>query len=186
MLGEKLVALVGVGNWGKNICRNLWEMGVLRSVCDAREEVYQELQRQYPSLRWVASFEELLDDPEVRAMVLATPARTHYELAKKALLAGKDVFVEKPLSLSFQDAQELVNLAREKERVLMVGHILHYHPAVMKLKELVEEGVIGEIQYLYAHRLNMGKVRTEEDVLFSLAPHDVSVLLSLVKCLIHI
>lgn len=178
---KKLVALVGVGSWGRNICRNLWEMGVLHSVCDAREEICQELQRRYPSLRWVGSFEELLDDPEVRALVLATPASTHYELAKKALLAGKDVFVEKPLSLSLQDAQELVNLAREKEKILMVGHILHYHPAVAKLKELVEEGVIGEIQYLYAHRLNIGKVRTEEDVLFSLAPHDVSVLLSLVK-----
>lgn len=181
MEGERIVALVGVGSWGKNICRNLWEMGVLHSVYDAREEIREELKEKYPSLPLGQSFEELLENPEIKATVLATPAKTHYELAKKALLAGKDVFVEKPLSLNLEEARELVSLAQEKERVLMVGHILHYHPAVVKLKELVEKGTIGEIQYLYAHRLNLGKVRTEEDVLFSLAPHDVSVILSLVK-----
>ncbi|MGQ9623681.1 MAG: Gfo/Idh/MocA family oxidoreductase [Candidatus Caldatribacteriaceae bacterium] len=181
MEGKKIVALVGVGFWGKNICRNLWEMGVLHSVYDAKEEIRKELKEKYPSLPLRQSFEELLEIPEVKAIVLATPAKTHYELAKEALLAGKDVFVEKPLSLNLQKARELVDLAQEKERVLMVGHILHYHPAVAKLKELVEKGTIGEIRYLYAHRLNMGRVRNEEDVLFSLAPHDVSVLLSLAR-----
>jgi len=176
---EGFIALLGMGHWGRNIFRNLLEMGVLRTVCDVDERVCEELRKNYPSFRCASSLEEVLADSSLQALVIATPAVTHYELAKKALLSGKDVFVEKPLSLSVKEGQDLVEIAREKGRILMVGHILHYHPAVKRLKELVRGGTIGEIRYIYANRLNLGRVRTEENVLWSLAPHDFSLIFSL-------
>ena len=134
MVEGGFVALLGIGRWGRNIFRNLLEMGVLRTVCDVDERVCEELRKNYPFLRCIPSFEEVLADSSLQALVIATPAATHYELAKKALLSGKDVFVEKPLSLSVKEGQDLVAIAREKGRILMVGHILHYQPAVKKLK----------------------------------------------------
>jgi UDP-2-acetamido-3-amino-2,3-dideoxy-glucuronate N-acetyltransferase len=113
-------------------------------------------------------------------MAIATPAETHSELARRALLAGKDVLVEKPLSLSIEEGRKLVALACERQRVLMIGHLLWYHPAVLKLRELVEEGELGRIQYIYSHRLNLGRIRREENILWSFAPHDISVILGLV------
>ena len=120
-------------------------------------------------------------DPAIGAVALATPAVTHYEMARAALEAGKDVFVEKPLAIEVRQGEELVRLAAEKDRILMVGHILRYHPAVVTLRELIREGRLGKINYLYSNRLNIGKIRTEENILWSFAPHDISVMLSLLN-----
>jgi UDP-2-acetamido-3-amino-2,3-dideoxy-glucuronate N-acetyltransferase len=128
-------------------------------------------------------YTDLLEDGKVKAVAVAAPAALHYDLARKALLAGKDVFVEKPLALRVPQAEELVELARDKKRILMVGHILEYHPAIRKLKELVDAGELGEIHYVYSNRLNLGKVRQEENILWSFAPHDISVILLLVGAL---
>jgi UDP-2-acetamido-3-amino-2,3-dideoxy-glucuronate N-acetyltransferase len=117
----------------------------------------------------------------VDAVAIATPAVTHYEMTKRAIEAGKDVFVEKPLAIDVEQGQVLVNLAEKMKKILMVGHILHYHPAVIKLKQLFSDGALGNVQYLYSNRLNMGKIRTEENILWSFAPHDISVMLGLLK-----
>jgi UDP-2-acetamido-3-amino-2,3-dideoxy-glucuronate N-acetyltransferase len=133
----------------------------------------------YKGIEATSEFDRLLSDPRVEAVALAVPAEQHYALAKKALLAGKDAFVEKPLALEVPQAQELVDLAAREKRVLMVGHILEYHPAVLKLKEFVDAGELGDIHYVYSNRLNLGKVRKEENILWSFAPHDISVILLL-------
>ncbi|MGQ9747626.1 MAG: Gfo/Idh/MocA family oxidoreductase [Candidatus Caldatribacteriaceae bacterium] len=177
----EFIALVGVGYWGKKVLRNLLKLGVLRAVCDTDASVSAEIQEENPFLFCTTSFEEVLRDPAIRALVIATPARTHYELARRALFAGKDVLVEKPLSMRKEEGKELLELARQKSRILMVGHILRYHPAVRKLKELVSGNTIGKPRYIYSHRLNLGKVRTEENVLWSLAPHDFSLILSILE-----
>lgn len=179
MENKRCVALVGAGYWGKNILRNLVNLQVLHTVCDTDEEVLESIKKDYPEVPCTALLEDVLSNPEIQALAIATPAKTHYEIAKRALLAGKDVFVEKPLSLRVAEGEELVRLAQECNRILMVGHILRYHPAVRKLQEMVRDGVIGDVQYVYAHRLNTGRIRTEENVLWSFAPHDVSLFLSL-------
>ncbi len=177
---KRFVGLVGIGYWGKNILRNLYELGVIHTACDFNENTIAQYKTSYSDIHYTTSFDHLLDTPEITAIVIATPAATHYELAKKALLKDKDVFVEKPLALNVKEGQELVQIAREKGRVLMVGHILQYHPAVIKLKELIDSGELGKIQYIYSNRLNIGKLRTEENILWSFAPHDISVILMLV------
>ncbi|MBC7231605.1 MAG: Gfo/Idh/MocA family oxidoreductase [Actinobacteria bacterium] len=154
-------------------------MGVLKAACDPDPEVLVSTREAYPDLALCASFEELLEDPDLTALAIATPAATHYGLARAALLAGKDVFVEKPLALSAREGRELADLARERGRVLMVGHTLQYHPAVRRLKELVSSGELGKVQYLYSNRLNIGRLRAEENILWSFAPHDISVMLML-------
>jgi UDP-2-acetamido-3-amino-2,3-dideoxy-glucuronate N-acetyltransferase len=154
-------------------------LGVLKAVFDKDHTILENIRREYPEVLCASSFDEMLRHPDIRAVAIAAPAKTHYELARRTLIAGKDVFVEKPLSLRVEEGQELVELARSKNRILMVGHILHYHPAVRKLKEMLQDGVIGDVQYIYAHRLNTGRIRAEENVLWSFAPHDVSVFISL-------
>jgi len=177
---EPFVGLVGLGYWGRNILRNLHQMGVLCSACDFDAAVLDLYRNQYPELIFTDSYRDLLKDPAVRAVAIASPAETHYELAARALQAGKDVFVEKPLALTVQEGETLVALAEKKGMVLMVGHILQYHPATIGLKRLIADGVLGQIRYVYSNRLNIGKLRTEENILWSFAPHDISVLLSLV------
>ncbi len=135
----------------------------------------------YSDTRFTENFEELLSDEELDAVVVASSAPTHAALASQALLAGKDVFVEKPLALSVTDAEQLVKLTAEKDRILMVGHLLEYHPAVARLKEIVRSGELGEIFYIYTHRLNLGIVRKDENALWSLAPHDLSVIMHLLN-----
>ncbi len=130
----------------------------------------------YPKVRFTETIDHVLDDPEVGGVAIATPAETHGELVRRALLAGKDVLVEKHLCLSVKEGQKLVALAVERRRVLVVGHLLWYHPAVLRLKELVEEGELGRIQYIYSNRLNLGKIRREENILWSFAPHDISII----------
>jgi UDP-2-acetamido-3-amino-2,3-dideoxy-glucuronate N-acetyltransferase len=177
------VALVGCGYWGKNLARNLHQLGALTSVYDESRQILQGVRRLYPSTRVARSLGGVLRDPGIAAVVIAAPAAQHYRIAHAALVAGKDVFVEKPLALNVPDARELVDLAETKERVLMVGHILEYHPAIRKLKGLVDAGDLGEIHYVYSSRLNLGKVRKEENILWSFAPHDISAILLLLGSL---
>jgi UDP-2-acetamido-3-amino-2,3-dideoxy-glucuronate N-acetyltransferase len=175
------VAVIGAGYWGRNLVRNFHDLRSLEAVCDASEAVMDGLRTQYPGCRYVYSYQEVLRDSAVRAVAIATPAETHASLVREALLADKDVFVEKPLCLSVEEGRELVALARERQRVLMVGHLLWYHPAVLKLKELVSSGELGRLQYIYSNRLNLGKIRREENILWSFAPHDISVILGLLE-----
>lgn len=176
---NKIIAQVGLGYWGKNILRNLHELGILHTACDSNENTIAERKNQYPDVNFTTSYEGILKNPEISAVAISSPAVTHFKLIKMALLAGKDVYVEKPLSLTVEDGQEIVNLAEKEKRVLMVGHILQYHPAVIKLKELITTGELGRIQYIYSNRLNIGKLRTEENILWSFAPHDISIILML-------
>src|SRR2546428_11301377 len=175
------VAVVGVGYWGRNIVRNFHELGALALLCDADRSVEEGCRQEYESVRFCRDFSVVLSDPSIAAVALATPAATHYEMAKAALEAGKDVFVEKPLAIDVKQGEDLVELAASKRRMLMVGHILRYHPAILKLQELIQDGALGQINYLYSNRLNIGKIRTEENILWSFAPHDISVILSLVN-----
>jgi len=177
--GERNIALVGCGYWGKNLVRNLAELGALRTICDANAEVAQQFRARYPEVNSETEYSRVLQDKEIKAVVISTPAALHYEMAKGALLAGKHVFVEKPLALQLEEGSELVELAEKANKVLLVGHLLEYHPAVVKLKELVDKGELGRINYIYSNRLNLGKFRTEENILWSFAPHDISVILLL-------
>lgn len=177
------VAVVGSGYWGKHLVRNFHALGALSTICDKDPKVLTKLQKTYHEIVAVHDYDHLLDGfvPPVDAIVIATPAETHYGLAKKGLLAGKHVFVEKPLSLTVEEGLELVELAEQDKRTLMVGHILYYHKAVIRLKELIDSGELGKIQYIYSNRLNIGKIRAEENILWSFAPHDISVILMLLK-----
>ena len=177
---ENKIACIGAGYWGRNLVRNLNELGVLSSVCEIDPQTRAHLKSQYPNVTFTDAVEEVLADPEIRGVTIATPAVRHAELVRQALLAGKDVFVEKPLALSVGEAQKLNDLASNRQLVLMVGHLLWYHPAVLKLKNLVEDGELGRIEYIYSNRLNLGKIRREENILWSFAPHDISVILGLV------
>ena len=173
------IGLIGLGYWGKNILRNLYELGVLDTACDSNLDIIEKRKKDFPSLKFTSSYEDMLGNPQLKAVAIATPAATHYKLIKDALNAGKDVFVEKPLALKYEEGKELVELAKTKDKILMVGHILQYHPAVIKLKEIIREGKLGKIQYIYSNRLNIGKLRIEENILWSFAPHDISVILEL-------
>src|SRR5213594_3197921 len=175
------VAVVGVGYWGKNLVRNFHELGALAMLCDAQTSVEEACRHVYESVTFCREFTSVLSDPSIDAIALATPAATHYEMARAALEAGKDVFVEKPLAIDVKQGEDLVELAKSRRRILMVGHILRYHPAVLKLRELIQDGALGQINYLYSNRLNIGKIRTEENILWSFAPHDISVMLSLLN-----
>jgi len=178
---EPFVGLVGLGYWGKNILRNLYDLGVLRIACDSSPGTLAERRAAFPSLQYTGSFDDILRDARTTAVVIAAPASTHYDLARQCLAAGKDVLVEKPLALKIEQGQALVELAEKSGRILMVGHILRYHPAVLKLEELLSAGELGKLQYVYSNRLNIGKLRTEENILWSFAPHDISVILALLR-----
>jgi UDP-2-acetamido-3-amino-2,3-dideoxy-glucuronate N-acetyltransferase len=173
------VAVVGVGYWGKNLVRNFHELGALAALCDAGDAAEASCRAQYPDVRFYREYRDVLADASITGVALATPAVTHYEMAKAALEAGKDVLVEKPLAIDVRHGEDLVRLADSKGRILMVGHILRYHPAILRLQQLIREGALGKINYLYSNRLNIGKIRTEENILWSFAPHDISVMLSL-------
>lgn len=173
------IGLVGCGYWGKNIARNLHQMGLLGAVCDLNPKVLESVNKLYPGVTVTSSLPDLLASKALDAVAIASPAAQHAATARAALLAGKDVLVEKPLALKVKDAEALLDLARRKKRILMVGHILCYHPAILKLKELVGAGELGDIQYIYSNRLNLGKIRHEENILWSFAPHDISVILLL-------
>ncbi|HNP62632.1 MAG TPA: Gfo/Idh/MocA family oxidoreductase [Woeseiaceae bacterium] len=175
------IAVVGIGGWGKNLARNYFEIGEanLRYVCDLDEKKLKAAHSQYPGVRCTTDFEEMLKDPELDAVVIATTGPTHYRLARMALLAKKDVYVEKPFVLEVPQAEELIELAESTGRILMVGHLLEYHPVVIKLKEMIDSGELGDIYYVYSQRLNLGTVREDENALWNFAPHDISVILYL-------
>jgi len=173
------IALLGCGYWGKNLARNLHELGALRLVCDPAESGRLTVGEIAPRVETSSEFNDALKSGDIEAVVIATPAETHFELAAAALNAGKDVFVEKPLALQASEGEQLNDLAQELGRVLMVGHLLEYHPAVVRLHELIDAGELGNVNYIYSNRLNFGKVRTEENALWSFAPHDVAVILRL-------
>ncbi len=182
-MDKVVLAQIGVGNWGKNLLRNFANLSnvTVKMVADVDATIRQKVQKQYPDVEVVADFEKVIYDEDVNAVVIATTPETHFELSKNALLADKHVFVEKPMVLKARDGEELVRIAKEKNKVLMVGHILEYHPCFLKMKELVDSGELGEIFYLYSTRVNLGVVRQHENALWSLAPHDISIALMLIQ-----
>lgn len=177
---KKNIAVIGCGYWGKNLARCFSELGVLGMVCDVNAEHLRKAQLGFVIPELTRSVDDVLNNKNIDAVVIATPASAHYEVSKKALLAGKDVFVEKPLALDLNQGRELVELAANAGRILMVGHVLNYHSAVCELKRLVSTGSLGRLRYIYSNRLSFGKIRREENILWSFAPHDISMILSLI------
>jgi predicted dehydrogenase len=173
------IAVLGCGYWGQNLVRNFYQLGGLRLVCDPAESGRTRAGQIAPQVEICDHFEAVFERQDIEAVVLATPAETHHPLALKALKSGKDVFVEKPLALDYKQGLELDAAARRNGRILMVGHLLEYHPAVLKLRELLADKVLGKVNYIYSNRLNFGKIRTEENALWSFAPHDIAVILRL-------
>jgi predicted dehydrogenase len=174
------IAQVGLGQWGKNLVRNFDELADLAWLCDLDDERRVDVAQRYSAARITASFDEVLEDDSVDAVVVATPVPTHYELTRRSLEAGKHVFVEKPPAMRGVEMEELCELAEERERVLMPGHLLLYHPGVQKLKEIVDSGELGDVLCVYGNRQNLGTIRTHENALWSLGVHDLSVLLYLI------
>jgi predicted dehydrogenase len=172
---------VGLGQWGKNLARNFADLADLVWLCDLDEAQHEGLAQRYPQARLTAGFEDVLADGSVEAVVIATPVPTHYELARRALEAGKHVFVEKPPAMRGAELEELCELSEERGLVLMPGHLLLYHPGVRKLKEIVDSGELGDVLYVYGNRQNLGTFRTNENALWSLGVHDLSVLLNLLE-----
>ena len=173
------VAVVGCGYWGKNLVRNFARTGALVRVCELTAEGQNVARELAPDVEVVSDLDAVFGEG-VDGVVLATPAETHFALARRALETGKDVFVEKPLALCLEEARELVDLAAHGGRMLMVGHVLEYHPAIRRVCGMIAEGDLGKLQYIYSNRLNLGKVRTEENILWSFAPHDVAIILRMV------
>jgi len=174
------VGHAGLGYWGPNLARNFGSLADLRWLCDLSPDLLEAASKAHPQARTTADFEELLADPELDAVVIATPVVTHYELAKQALLAGKHVFVEKPQAQSSAEAVELAALAEERGLVLMPGYLLLYHPALQRLKEVIDGGELGDVLYLYGNRQNLGQIRRDENALWSIGAQDLSMILHLV------
>ncbi|MEX1012795.1 MAG: Gfo/Idh/MocA family oxidoreductase [Waddliaceae bacterium] len=179
MKHSQKVGIIGIGSWGKNLARNFFALGALHTLCDRNEENLKQLATLYPGVLVTTDEISLLEDPTIQSVVIATPPFTHFQLAKKALENGKDVYVEKPLCMSISEGNELIALAENAQSILMVGHLLQYHPHFIHLLEFVNQGSLGEIQYVSSNRMNLGPYRTEENALWDLAPHDISMILSL-------
>lgn len=173
------IAVIGAGYWGRNLIRNFFELGSLKAVSDKNAQALKQIAKLYPSCDTVTSFKDVMSRADIDGVVIATPAETHFLLAREALLSGKHVFVEKPMTLAEKDAEELIALADKNRLTLMAGHLLQYHPAFVKLKQMAAAGKLGRINYIYSHRLNLGKIRREENILWSFAPHDISMILTL-------
>jgi predicted dehydrogenase len=176
------VAVVGCGYWGKNLVRNFAQLGALGLVCDASEAGRTSAAALAPDCRIVTDPRDVWES-DVSGVAIATPAETHFELTRSALAAGKDVLCEKPLALTYREGVELVQLARRSGRMLMVGHVLEYHPGISRLLELVAAGELGRVRYIYSNRLSLGKIRREENILWSFAPHDVAIILRIIGAL---
>jgi len=174
------IGVLGCGGWGKNIIRTLQRVHSVAAIADPSAEARALAAEIAPYATVHVDPDDVINDPTIDGVMIATPAETHFELAQKAILAGKEVFVEKPLTIDPDESQRLADLAHAHERVLMVGHLLEYHPAILKLRALIESGELGEIRYVISNRLNLGKVRTHENALWSFAPHDITVLLRLI------
>jgi predicted dehydrogenase len=173
------VAVAGLGHWGKNLVRNFDDLADLVALCDHSPEKQEAFAKRYPNARMYNDFSEMVEDGTIEAVVVATPVPTHYALSKQALLAGKHVFVEKPPAMRGEEMEELVALAEERDLTVMPGHLLLYHPAVQKVKELVDAGELGDVLYVYGNRQNLGIIRKDENALWSLGVHDLSVILYL-------
>jgi UDP-2-acetamido-3-amino-2,3-dideoxy-glucuronate N-acetyltransferase len=159
------IAVIGSGYWGKNLVRNFHELGALKLICDTNEATLSQFKEQYEGLETCLAYSDVLNRKDISGVAIAAPAETHYSLAREAILAGKHVYVEKPLVLVEKEGEELIALAKKHSRVLMVGHLLQYHPVFIKLKELARSGELGRINYIYSNRLNLGKIRREENIL---------------------
>jgi len=172
------VALIGLGYWGPNLARNLTTLSGARlfGVCDTREDRLEHFVRQYPNVKKLTNADDVFADPEIHAVVIATPVASHFELAKSALRAGKHVMVEKPLAKTSAQCEELISLAEGKALVLMAGHVFIYNAAVRKVKEYIDSGELGQIYYIYSQRLNLGVVRQDVNALWNFCPHDFSIL----------
>ncbi len=173
---EQRIAVLGCGLWGRNIVRNFYNLNALGMVCDLDEENLAKVREQYPDVKTTKDFHDILNSDEITGVVVVTPSHTHYKFVKAMLEAGKNVYVEKPISTVAQEARDLTDLADSKGLVLMVGHLLLYHPAVNRLKMLVEEGALGEIVYAQSDRLNINYFKNDRSVMWDLAPHDVSMI----------
>ena len=173
------VAVIGSGYWGKNLVRNFRSLGALNLICDKNETVLEGFREKYPDVETCMAVSDVLSRDNIQAVIIATPAETHYSLAREVLLAGRHVYVEKPLVLDENHGRELISLAEERGLNLMVGHLLQYHPIFEGLRDLAASGELGRINYIYSHRLNLGKIRREENILWSFAPHDISMILTL-------
>ncbi len=173
------IGLIGYGYWGKNLARNLYNLGVLKSIYDNSSKSLDLAKKLYSQLSYFNDINEFLKS-DIDAVVISSPAITHGLLVKLSLEANKHVFVEKPLCLDYEEGIELKDIAKEKKLKLMVGHLLLYHSAFVSLKKIIDDGAIGKIRYIYSNRLSLGKLRKEEDALWSFAPHDISMILSLI------
>jgi predicted dehydrogenase len=176
------VGLLGLGYWGPNLARNFDRLGgsQLKWLCDLSPELRDRYASVFPNASMTADYDDLLSDDSLDAIVLASPVPTHYELGRKAIEAGKHTFIEKPLALTYEHARELADLADERGVKLMVGHLLEYHPGVLKVKDMIETGELGDVLYAYSHRLNLGQFRRDENALWSLGVHDVATLMFLI------
>lgn len=168
------VAVIGCGIWGKNVVRNFYNLGALHTVCDLDEENRKNLKQQYPDVNIISDSNEIFENPEINAVAVVTPSHTHYKIVKRAIESGKHVYVEKPISTVAAEARDLADLANKNNMVLMVGHLLMYHPAVNRLKMLIAEGALGDIRYVQSDRLNINYFKNDRSVMWDLAPHDVS------------
>lgn len=177
------LGLIGVGYWGKNLARNFNDLGVLNAICDDNKENLSAVGQNYAAIQQYAGISDLLNDSAIDAVAISTPAATHGELTRRSLEADKHVFVEKPLCLDLSEANEIKQLAKARNRILMVGHMLLYHPAFTALLAAVSDGMIGKLRYIYSTRLSLGKIRREENALWSFAPHDISMILALTNAL---
>ncbi len=175
MKSDNKVCVVGAGNWGKNHIRTLNELGVLGGIVDANNERLNQYSDQYPDVSVFTNLTDALSDNSFLGFTVATPAETHFNIGKIIIEAKKHILIEKPLTLNIDDAEQLVKQAEANNINLMVGHVLLFHPAINKIKELIDENKIGKLQYVYSNRLNLGQIRTEENVFWSLAPHDISI-----------
>ena len=173
---QQRIAVIGCGMWGRNIVRNFYSLNVLDTVCDIDDENLKKVREQYPGVKTTKDFNEVINNKEITAVAVVTPSHTHFKLVKAMLEAGKNVYVEKPISTVAQEARDLSELAHQKGLVLMVGHLLLYHPAVNRLKMLIEDGVLGEIVYAQSDRLNVNFHKNDRSVMWDLAPHDVSMI----------
>ena len=177
------VGVAGAGYWGPNLIRNFYQLpsAELTWCCDLDEAQLSRMRGFYPGIRTTTAYEDLLQDPELEAVVIAVPAREHYQMAHQALLAGKHVLVEKPLAMSSAEARDLIQIAEDQGLVLMVGHVFEYNPAVLLIKRLLQGGTIGDLYYVYSNRVNLGRVQSDINALWSIAPHDISILLFLME-----
>ncbi len=173
---QQKIAVIGCGVWGRNIVRNFNNLNVLDTVCDIDEENLNKVIQEYPQVKTTKDFNDIINNPEITGVAVVTPSHMHYKLVKEMLLAGKHVYVEKPISTVADEAQDLTNLANERGLILMVGHLLLYHPAVNRLKMLIDEGMLGEIIYAQSDRLNVNYFKNDRSVMWDLAPHDVSMI----------